>query len=262
MFNFPKIEREDNFRYKNNFLNTVVFQVKFNPIDQVVNSIPGLKSLLSTFYPNNKNIVKVEGSFNFDQKTPLLQSAKSTTQGIEFRNSSGDNVLSVTEDAITLTILGSSYKNFDSAITLFDSFFVEISRIIGIENVNRVAIRKINIIQATTDETSDKNLLMQAIYNDALINNITYIPSSQYLDSTVITNKYVNKNFNLNLIYGLLPAQNRNYKERQFLLDIDLFNESQVELNNVTSLFNEINEEIFNIFNWSFQDKIKTMLNQ
>jgi uncharacterized protein (TIGR04255 family) len=261
MFNFPKIEREEDFRYKNNFLNTVVFQVKFNPVVQVVNNIPEIKELLSDFYPNNKNIVKVEGSFNLDQKTPLLQSAKSTTQGIEFRTSSGDNVLSITEDAITLTILGSAYKNFNDAISLFKSFFVEIAKIISIEYVDRVAIRKINIIQASTDETSDKNLLMQAIYNDALINNLNYIPSSQYLDSAIITSKYNNEGFSLNLIYGLLPAQNKIYKQRQFLLDIDLFNESHVELDNVTSIFNEINEEIFNIFNWSFKDEIKTMLN-
>lgn len=262
MFNFPKIERKEGFRYKNNFLKTVVFQVKFNPIDQVVNSTSELKKSLLEYFLNDKAIVKFEGSLNLEQRTPILQSAKSTTQGIEFTTTNADNVLSITEDSITLTILGTAYENFDSAIKRFESFLNKITKIIKIESTNRIAIRKINIIQVNIDSNANKSTLTQAVYNNALTHNLIDIPSHQYLDSTVITSRYADSNFYLNLIYGLLPLQSNNPNERQFLLDIDLFNESQVKLDNTMPIFNRINEEIFNIFNWSFQDEIKAVLNR
>ena len=67
--------------------------------------------------------------------------------------------------------------------------------------------------------------------------------------------------YQLNLNYGLIPNQNETSK-RQFVLDIDLFNfKSDFISSNLITEFQIINDEIFNIFNWSLLDSVKDSLN-
>ena len=64
----------------------------------------------------------------------------------------------------------------------------------------------------------------------------------------------------LNIVYGLLaPSQMKSKK--QILLDIDLFYFNQnTQLDLIGEKWTEINDEIFNIFNWAISSELKAEL--
>jgi len=66
----------------------------------------------------------------------------------------------------------------------------------------------------------------------------------------------------LNISYGLISPLHKNDKPRA-LLDIDLFLVNQkVALNSIESIWQEINNEIFNIFNWAISPDLKASLSE
>lgn len=262
MFEFPKVEKPRDFQYKHNFLKSVIFQVKYPFINKVVNNIPLLKDRLGKLFKNSGEIFKSEVGFKFEEKTPILQSTKSLTQGIEFRSDDGYKILAITEDSITYTIFGASYSNFENTTKELQQFFSNILDELGIKTLNRIAIRKINIIELEILQQVKKNDIIQAVFNKPLVDSLNFIPSINYLASHISNNIYKKDTYQLNLNYGLVPNQNETSKW-QFLLDIDLFSlTSDFVSSDLINEFQNINDEIFNIFNWALLDSVKNSLNQ
>ncbi len=262
MFEFPKFEKPKGFQYKHNFLKSVIFQVKYPIANKVVDSIPLIKGNVGKFFKNFGEIFKSEVGFKFDEKTPILQSTKSSTQGIEFRADNGHKVLAITEDSITYTIFGPSYSNFENTIHELELYFSNVlNDTLGIKTLNRIAIRKINIIELELLQQLKTNEIIQAVFNKSLVDSLNYMPCINYLTYHISNNIYKRNTYQLNLNYGLIPNQNETSK-RQFVLDIDLFNfKSDFISSNLITEFQIINDEIFNIFNWSLLDSVKDSLN-
>ena len=262
MFEFPKVEKPKGFQYKHNFLKSVIFQVKYPFANKVVNNIPLLKDRFEKSFKNSGEIFKNEVGFKFEEKTPILQSTKSLTQGVEFRADDGYKILAITEDSITYTIIGASYSNFENTIQELQLFFSNVLNDLGIKTLNRIAIRKINIIELEILQQVKKNDIIQAVFNKSLVDSLNFIPSINYLASHISNNIYKKDTYQLNLNYGLFPNQNETSKW-QFLLDIDLFNLNPDFISsNLINEFQNINDEIFNIFNWALLDSMKNYLNQ
>ena len=262
MFNFPKIKRDKNFQFKRNLLKSVIFQLKFPKSNEILVGSKAirdtLKNSLPIFNPIYQNVAQVK--FGKD-KTPILQSARSSTGGYEFKTEDNNKTLIITEDTLSYTIAGPSYENFPVAISEIKDSFFPIFQECNILNFNRIAIRKINLIEPVDPPYVNRDLLF-AVFAEQLVTNFTYFPNIKEVVSGVTNVTIENADRRLNISYGLISPLHKNDKPR-VLLDIDLFLVNQkVELKSIESIWEEINNEIFNIFNWSIRADLKESLSE
>ncbi len=251
MFGFPDAERPSAGEFKKNLLKSVIFQVKFERSEDVVSCFKTKREVLKEKFPITNTITENIAEVRFEKdKTPLIQTANSPNIGYEFKTEDNNKTLAITEDTLSYTVFGPSYKNFFVASSEIEGDFFEILKESNVLKFNRVAIRKINLIEPEDPIPSNKDLLSY-VFNKDLINNITAFPELDLMASGIsnVTMKKADKR--LNVVYGLLaPSQKK--ANKQILLDIDLFFFDQnCGLDSLIQKWKEINDEIFRIFNWA-----------
>ncbi|GJL64771.1 MAG: hypothetical protein NPIRA04_34250 [Nitrospirales bacterium] len=260
MFGFPIADRPQGGQFKRNLLKSVIFQVKFEQSEEVVAGFKAKRETLKNKLPITNPISQNFAEVRFEKdKTPIVQTANSPTHGYEFKTADNHKTLVVTEDTLSYTIAGPSYQNFSVAISEIKRDFFSILQECHVLKFNRVAIRKINLIEPIDLTLSNKDLLLVA-FNEDLVHNITSLPDITRVASGVTNVTMENTDKRLKVAYGLLaPIQMKGKK--QILLDIDLFFFNQnVPLNVIEVKWTEINDEIFNIFNWAISPELRADL--
>ena len=117
-----------------------------------------------------------------------------------------------------------------------------------------------NLIEPIDSTYSNKDLLFMA-FNKDLIRNIASFPDMTRVASGVTNVTMENVDNRLNIVYGLLLAPSQMKPKKQILLDIDLFYFNQnTPLDLIEGKWTEINDEIFNIFNWAISSELKADL--
>ena len=256
MFGFPKADRPKGGQFKKNLLKSVIFQLKFSQTEDVVSCFKAKRNTLRSKLPITNPISQNYAQVRFEKdKTPIVQTASDPTHGYEFKTEDNSKTLVITEDTLSYTILGPTYQNSSIAISEIKHDFFPILEESHVLEFNRIAIRKVNLIEPIDPELSSKELLSLA-FNEDLVHNITTFPEISQVASGVTNVTMENADKRLNIVYGLLaPVQTKGKK--QILLDIDLFFINQnVMLNLVDAKWTEINNEIFNIFNWAINPKL------
>lgn len=259
MFNFPKTPRTIGLQFYPNLLKSVTFQVKYPKNEGLLKAEAIWRERLQSRLPNSKKVMHGQVRFTITEKTPIIQPPTSANIGFELRSKDSKEVLIVTEDALTLTIMGKAYSNFNDVFGSIERDFYPLLNETHISEFNRVAIRKINIIEFSPAEKCSVPEALASIFNETLVHNLIFMPSQDTLDSGMTRCTFNAPEFKLNLAYGVLEQKQNTH--RQAVLDIDLF-----KINGFTSIYNlndvmtQINEEIFNIFNWAIQKELLSSL--
>lgn len=253
MLDFPKVNRSIITGFNSNYLKTVVFQLKFantpNIIDKKDVYLPRFKDLFPRINESQQNGFAI--TINKDQ-TPILQPIPSEKNGIELRSEDGQKIIAFLKDGITFTIAGASYKNFENIINELELIFKVLTDI-DVTIIERIAIRKINIVDFEIPpnlDGIDSISVMELILHPELLNNISYFPNKNNISQSIHNVVFTKDDVCLNLKYGMIQ-QNILEKKGQVLLDIDLIKQGKFDAEQLVNIFNEINEEIFNIFNWA-----------
>ena len=261
MFGFPEAERSDIQSYNRNYLKSVIFQVKFNATDEINKNKEEIALLFKDLFPrvNDTKHERIKVSFETDQ-TPIIQPVSQDGLGFELRSTDGNNIFSFSKDAISLTILGSAYKNYkniEENIILLKKVF----ELCKITSFSRVAIRKLNIIEFEIAEKSETTpmKIIEMVLNPNLLNSTACLPQSESIRQNIQTIIYVKENDRLNLRYGLIVSD-ANTKRGQILIDIDLFTVGDIQVCSLESFSDKINSEIFNIFSWAISEEAKEQL--
>jgi uncharacterized protein (TIGR04255 family) len=263
MLGFPKADRTTIDSFNSNYLKTIVFQIKFANNEKVFEKKESYLGLFKELFPritdSQQNGFAI--SINKDQ-TPILQPIPSEKNGVELRSEDGQKILAILKDGVTYTVTGSVYKNFDainSELTLIQKAL----EILEIKILERIAIRKINIIDyeiPSTMKDTDTVGVMELLLHPELLNNMNYFPSKGNIVQSIHNVLFAKDDVTLNLKYGVIQP-NVAEKKGQVLVDIDLFKQGKIESKSTCSLMKEINEEIFNVFNWSMKaESIKHLM--
>ena len=262
MFGFPKADRPPTGQFKRNLLKSVTFQLKFERSDDVVAGFKVKRETLKNKFPITNPISQNFAEVRFEKdKTPIIQKASSSNLGYEFKTENNNKTLVITEDTFSYTIDGPTYQNFLSAISEMKDTFFPILEECNVLSFNRIAIRKINLIEPVDPPYVNKDLLF-AVFHDQLVKSFTYFPNIEEVVSGVTNVTMENADRRLNISYGLISPLQKNDKPR-VLLDIDLFLVSQeLGLKAIESIWEEINNEIFNIFNWAISADLKVSLSE
>jgi uncharacterized protein (TIGR04255 family) len=260
MFGFLKADRPQGGQFKRNLLKSVIFQVKFERAEDVVAGFKAKREILKNKLPITNSILQNFAEVRFEKdKTPIIQTASSPNHGYEFKTEDNNKTLVITEDTLSYTIAGPSYQRFSVAISEIKKDFFPILKESNVSNFTRIAIRKINLIEPIEPTYSNKDLLFMA-FNKDLIRGIASFPDMARVASGVTNVTMENADNRLNIVYGLLaPSQMK--PKKQILLDIDLFYFNQnTPLDLIEEKWSEINDEIFNIFNWAISGELKADL--
>lgn len=261
MFGFPKTDRAIIGQFKDNFLRSCVFQIKYPKNESILLKENYILDVFGSTLPRKNEIKGKNLQVAFTEShTPIFQSFSTDMSGLEMKSNDGLKVLTVTDDTITYTISGKAYKNFDT-ISLELRQIEDIIRHNNIDFLTRIAIRKINILDFRYDSLEASPMdIVKMILNPALVHGISYFPNINFITQNVNTVSYSNQENNLNIVYGLVNQLISNENQGQIVIDIDLFKEGILNENSVTNCFTEINGEIFNIFNWAISENAKTIL--
>lgn len=256
MFGFPKADRKDVGSFAKNYLKTVIFQVKFQPTDLVIKNKGAIIDLYKDLFPRSNDSFQSGFQISLKQdQTPILNPMSKENQGFELRSADGQKILSFTKDVISYTISGKEYKNFENILRDFD-LLNQIFDMCEIKSFNRVAIRKLNVIDFSipVNQEATPMDILSMVLNSELLNNLPYFPSAEHVQQNIHSLNYVNKEDHLNLRYGLIVPRMES-KKGQILIDIDLFKTGKTERNKLLTDFEAINLEIFNIFNWALSEE-------
>lgn len=264
MLDFPKADRSSVESFNSNYLKTIIFQVKFANSDNVYEKrssyLDSLKGLFPRISDSQQDGFSV--TLNKDQ-TPILQPIPTEKNGVEMRSEDGQRIVAILKDGITYTLNGTEYSNFSKVNTDLKIIF-GILNPLGIETINRIAIRKINIIDYEIPpqfEGTDNVSIMQMLLHPSLLNNMDYFPSKNSIAQSIHNVLFVKENITMNLRYGVMQP-NILENKGQVLLDIDLFQQGDIPTSKTYDLLEEINLEIFNVFNWAMKPEAVERLMQ
>ena len=141
-------------------------------------------------------------------------------------------------------------------ITHLNKFF----ELCKIENIRRLAIRKINIVEFKISDNPSE--ILEFLITPELLSNLNYFPNANLIRQNIHTINYHEDSYRLNLKYGLNVPPPPNTELGQVLIDIDLFNSSTINVSEIFNIADSINSEIFNIFNWTISENILQLLNE
>ena len=156
--------------------------------------------LFDGIFDNIKDIStgKVRFFINSD-KTPILQDASNDKAGFELKAEKGDIKHQFFSDNISFTILGEKYINSTFYINLFKNKILSFLDEIGIKELTRVAIRKINIINVDTIES------INLAFNNELLANMLALPNIKDINKIINSITLKKDTYITNINYGLLP---------------------------------------------------------
>ncbi len=258
------IQSQDRKVFNNNFLRTVFFEVKYSLTDQ---NLEKIEEKLKAKFGNEFFIQKSNIGFGFNLK---IQNGKKTIEpdndgeaiGLIIKSFDGKKTINLDENSIKISIQGSAYTSFDNNINLIEKFITEINEFIS--SVNRILIRKINIVEfERTEEAEEAPLfLLNYLINNNLVGGFASFNPETTLNQMSSLSLLENKYF-LNLKYGLNSPNNiLEDNTKHIILDIEHGNSNNINRDNILEEFSILNKNIFDIFMWSITDEFKSILDK
>lgn len=256
MFGFPSHNRTT---YNTNFLRTITLQVKFLKDPTIITKKDALVNLLSPLLPNCVNMETNTITFANVNNKAQISPKNEGVSGFAFSSKDSFKQLNITNESIVVNYNGQVYSNFDAFWDEIGVLIINVLDLLSIKEINWASIRKINIIQLKIVSPNKPYEGLGSVFNNALVNHYLTIPSNSLLVSGLSNFVLSGDGNNLKLVYGLLPSSG---ETKELVLDIDLFCDKQkLSSDNLKNKFFEINQEVFNIFNWSLLDKTVNHLN-
>ncbi|MGR3302460.1 MAG: TIGR04255 family protein [Candidatus Scalindua sp.] len=261
MFGFPEAERSGIESHKRHYLNSVIFQVKFNKTDEIDKNKEEITSIFKDLFPRvhktKREGIRISIAGN---KTSIVQPVSHESFGFEVKSTDGQNIISFGREDITLIISGGVYKDYNNICDKIP-LLIRVFGLCEIISLNRVAIRKLNTIDFEIAEGSKTSPIEIAdmLLNPNLLISSAYLPQPENIQQNIQTINYTKNYYRLNLRYGLIVSE-VNAQKGQILIDIDLFRVDDVSVDSLESVSTEINREIFNIFSWAISEEAKDQL--
>lgn len=258
MFGFPKVDPTIKDSFKQNFLRNVSFQIRFNETEKFIDNKHSIHKIFETKYPRLNDIVSNQLEIHIDKnETPIVSTTKG--KGFTLRSSDGNRTLNFTTKSIDILINGNGYKNFKDIVDFELEKIQEILLQYSISEVNRIAIRKVNIIGLLVNENTNLSQISKKLLNERIAYCLDSFPMEEFINQNISNINYTNDKNGLNLKIGN-TLQPNNIKIGHVICDIDRFNTNVNETNSLKTIFGNINDEVFDVFMWTLSDEAKNIL--
>ncbi|WP_242203232.1 TIGR04255 family protein [Aestuariivivens insulae] len=253
MFGFQKSEYKI---FKRNFLRKVIFKIDFKKNTEVLKDEDFVKSVFSDFFPR---FIKAQGNgvqITLGNQNPRFEQLKGQ-ESFVLKSSDGLTTLDINDSFLQLSFDNTAYKSSDdirNLFELFNKFFKD-----KLDTLGRISLKKINIIEF--DNNNNPNGILYFLLNNSVIGNIDSFPNTELINHNLQSVNYRNDDYYLNIKYGMNIPPIKNMKIGQVIIDIELVKHSISQLTDIGSIFDEINEETYNVFCTLINDNAKNLLN-
>ncbi len=254
MFGFKPVVHKE---YKNNFLRTVIFQLLFDKNELIKTKPKEIQELFNSKFPRFSTSKGKGIQISFNNENTNFQPIE---EGyiISLKSEDGQKSIEINETTLSFTITGKAYKCFNNLNDELNNI-VDFLRLCSIQHVNRLAIRKINIVEFKNNENPTDVLLL--MLNPDLVCYLNAYPNKSHINHCLQALNYKDGNDFLNIKYGLIIPPQFNEEIGQLVIDIDLFKRELIGIGDIINYSSKINLEIFNIFRWLINDNTEKMLN-
>ena len=190
MFGFPTIDSSIKNSFKRNFLRNVSFQIRFDESEKIFENKSKIHTLFESKYPRLNDVVSNSVQIQIDtHETPIVNSIKG--KGFALRSNDGNKTLNFSKDSIDINIVGVGYKNFDEILNFEILKIKELLIILDIKKINRIAIRKINIIGVVINENTNLTLIAKDLLNQKISNGLDCFPKDELINQNINNVNYL-----------------------------------------------------------------------
>ncbi len=253
MFGFQKSEYKI---FNRNFLRKVIFRLDFKRNTDILSDEDFIKSIFSDFFPR---FIKVQGNgiqITIDNKNPNFEQIKGRENFI-LKSSNGLTTLNINDDYLELSFDNSAYKSSNDIKKLF-SVFKDLFKD-KLNSFDKISLKKINIFEFNND--SNPNGILFFLLNNSIVGNIDAFPNTELINHNLQSVNYRNNDYFLNIKYGMNIPPIKNMKIGQVIIDIELEKHTVSQLNEINSIFDNINNEAYNVFCTLINENTKALLN-
>jgi uncharacterized protein (TIGR04255 family) len=255
MFGFEPSKRRV---FGTNFLKTVIFKIDYDRIHDFEQKAKRIWTIFESDYPRQRNIKGDEIKLSLGTEgTPQIEKTSNNIELIELKTVDGQRIVHISRTSLTVTINGKAYKSEESLLSDFDKI-AEFSEYCDVRKINRLATRKINIFEFT--QQGDAPDILRHLINNRLLGEANVFPESASIIHSIQSIRLKKGDFNLILQFGLTIPQPERENIGNVVVDIDLFQGSELNVNQMKEVTQKINTEIFNIFNWVISDSTRDLL--
>lgn len=254
MFDFPVTEHKT---YTKNFLKTVIFQIQFEKYIDLRDKAAKIEGLFKKDFPRFSSGQNKGVEIRLNNEKPNFQQIEGGLN-INLKSEDGQRVMDITETSLTLRVGGPAYESFGRFKENLDKFkdFLDLC---GIDEISRLAIRKVNLVEFKNNENPSD--VLKLLLNPVLVNHVDEFPNKKFIHHSIQSINYKKDKDFLNLKYGLNFPPQLNSEIGQVIIDIDVFKQDNIGSENIMKTFGKINSEIFNIFSWVINENAKNLLN-
>ena len=255
IFGFNEVQHKD---FKNNFLKSVILQLSYNKVLDFQDKRQKIENFFKDLFPRVGVPTSSGIHITFkNASTPVLEQVNNEDK-IEMKSLSGQKTLLISNTSIVFTTTGKEYINYvqlESDMCKIQEYFTHCE----IKELTRISIRKINIVDFK-NALGDPFTIFQSLINTELVGNLAYFPSSTYLKQNIQNLTFKKDVYTFNIKYGL-NMQNPQPDIGQLLIDFDLILTDKISVTNLFTITDEINQEIFNAFNWVVSENFINLMN-
>lgn len=261
MFNLPHIERNGDFSYSKTFLNNVFFRIVFPNSNFQHFAESEIFQKLKEKYAEQKDNFQFLVMFQPDNTLKTTQETPKKPDGFEFTNAEKTVSLVVSKHNIDYIFAGNFYKNFAFFENFAKNELHEILQTLEVPKIQQTLIVKNNTAQyATSPEIAEQSAfsILSTLLNPALLADYTETPFLPFLHEFNNALFLKEKEQTLRIIYGLTSLQPNLY---QLKLDFTAVStEAYKDINFVFDKFRELNNYVFDAFQWATTDEYKNYL--
>lgn len=241
--------------FEHDFLRSVVVTIVYDPI--VVTEYQDIiKTSLLQYYPRlrNKNDSSLSIEFRPNEKTPIVNVGEEVA-GYQLISENGlDNML-INNTTVVLNFSGATYKRFEQispVINVISTLFEKI----GVRQIKRLSIRKLNVANFETNELS-------TVFHDILAERysekmIATMPLDENFVQHMMVTSMKDGEYRLNVNYGIPPIPNTQSPIKGiFVEDIDIAQEAISNSVELLEKLQVINQAVYDVFSGMNSDQFK-----
>ena len=246
--------------YKRNYISNFLIRLDLGTnLDE--GNYDHILKVLSNDYPIYEKLDIQNRNIIINKDEPLLSEPEIKVRNVLY-NSDRNERITINSDSIIYETI--KYTSFSKVKPILEKIIVSLKEDYGIKNFNRIGLRYVNLIKMPAKEKKDIFEWSGYINPDLLLHN-DFIKNENILQQIQTIEFKLDPDNELicRLQYGI-PNRNMpaDLMEKIFLIDIDGFTNSMIELEDVINVLDTIHEKNIEIFENCIEDKLRSEMNE
>ncbi len=258
MFGFTEVERET---YNSTFLRKVIINLKFPSTSLVKEKASEIKEIFKEDFPR-ATLGKNQGfqiSIGGKDGQPNFRTIEED-DNISLKSEDGQIELIINCDHLIFSIDGKRYNSYEKNVSCFIEKLKLLLNSLSVSDINVCTVRKINLIEFGYDNQMIPNGILNALLNKTIVYNEDSFNGMEYITQNIHNLEFKDGDYKLILKYGMNTLPLPDKKIGQLIVDNEITYDSYLSLNELEGKLKILNDELFNVFYWIFNDNAKSIL--